>query len=74
MPKYEIIYDPKSRVSAAGLEEEVFASYHQVEGRFITFYHRKSEFEPGEVILRIASSQVLQIKTVSNGEDGAPVE
>jgi len=38
MPKYEIIYSPKSPALNAEMETEVEADQYEIEGRFVTSY------------------------------------
>lgn len=69
MRKYEIIYAPNSTADRAGLETEVEATSYQVQGRFVTFYRMgEGTYGAGDVILRVASTQVLQVKMLSDEE------
>jgi len=66
MPKYEIIYAPKSAALLADLETEIEADYHRVEGRFIAFYRKDSDepYATSSVVLRVAAAHILQVKTL----------
>jgi hypothetical protein len=65
MPTYEIIYAPNSAAERAGMETEIEATSYTTNSRFVTFYlERDDVYRPGEVLLTVAASQVLQVKTV----------
>lgn len=68
MPKFEIIYDPRSRAAATGLQEEIVADFHRQEGRFVVFCRADTEFEPADVVLQVAATMILQIKTLPDDE------
>ena len=69
MPRYELIYSPKGPGLHVDMDTEVDADFYRVEGRFVTFYRNREGYEPADVILRVAATQVLPIKTLPEGND-----
>lgn len=59
MAKYQITYVPNSASDKEGLDTEVEALGHRIQGRFILFCKMG-----GEPVLQVSAAHVLQIKTI----------